>query len=534
MLKIVIIDDEQLIINHLIKIISSFDLPHQIVGTAENTRQALITIRETHPNLVITDIRMGASNGLDLCETLSTTLPHTKIIILSGYDDFSYAQKALRYNVTSYLLKPINEQELYSQLKQIHTSILAQDAEAEKDFQLKKQIHECLPMMQEWFYRIIRENRSSPEVIESIFRLFNIDIFNPAYQALHISFSEEDKTDKIEQDYIAISSLSRTIMLFVEDYFKMIYFYDSSSITFILSAKSGDDNEIQKRVYQLAEKIRQFLDFNDRTPFSIGQSTVVHNIIHVRQAVKDAISASKYSFYIGFNQIICITDVELREKGEVVTGFNYIQEDLLKHLKTCDYISAAQFLHVFYLNVLQLHGNQTVSRNKFLELYYFLSNALGQEFGTEISTFPETVEKIRQSPNLSDIKQILLDFVNNTIVSIEQLRTNKSQKFVENAKAYINNHYSQDISLESIAYEIGLSACYLSTLFKNITQLSIKEYLIDVRIDAAKRYLKDVNLKIYEVASLVGYSDSRYFSQLFRKKTGYTPGQYRELLSSQE
>ena len=189
---------------------------------------------------------------------------------------------------------------------------------------------------------------------------------------------------------------------------------------------------------------------------------------------------------------------------------------------------------MFYLNVLQLHGNQTVSRNKFLELYYFLSNALGQEFGTEISTFPETVEKIRQSPNLSDIKQILLDFVNNTIVSIEQLRTNKSQKFVENAKAYINNHYSQDISLESIAYEIGLSACYLSTLFKNITKLSIKEYLIDVRIDAAKRYLKDVNLKIYEVASLVGYSDSRYFSQLFRKKTGYTPGQYRELLSSQE
>ena len=83
MLKIVIIDDEQLIINHLIKIISSFDLPHQIVGTAENARQALITIRETHPNLVITDIRMGASNGLDLCETLSTTLPHTKIIILS-------------------------------------------------------------------------------------------------------------------------------------------------------------------------------------------------------------------------------------------------------------------------------------------------------------------------------------------------------------------------------------------------------------------------------------------------------------------
>lgn len=154
MLKIVLVDDEQLIIHHLIKLISTFDIPHKIVGTANNNEQALTIIRETHPNLVITDIRMGTSNGLDLCDTLQITMPHTRLIILSGYDDFSYAQKALRYQVCSYLLKPINEKELYELLQRIHAQIL-EDEEAEtKDFMLKKQIRECLPLMQEWFLKL--------------------------------------------------------------------------------------------------------------------------------------------------------------------------------------------------------------------------------------------------------------------------------------------------------------------------------------------------------------------------------------------
>ena len=120
MLYIVLVDDEQLVIHHLVKLISTFDIPHKIVGTANNNQQALRIIRETHPNLIITDIRMGASNGLDLCDTLRVTMPHAKLIILSGFDDFGYAQKALRYNVFNYLLKPVNEKELYEQLSQIH------------------------------------------------------------------------------------------------------------------------------------------------------------------------------------------------------------------------------------------------------------------------------------------------------------------------------------------------------------------------------------------------------------------------------
>lgn len=531
MLYIVLVDDEQLVIHHLVKLISTFDIPHKIVGTANNNQQALRIIRETHPNLIITDIRMGASNGLDLCDTLRVTMPHAKLIILSGFDDFGYAQKALRYNVFNYLLKPVNEKELYEQLSQVH-GILREEKEAEaQDFLLKKQLLECLPLMQEWFFKIIRENLEDLEIIDSTFRLFGIDILNRSYQALYIDFSQDNDAQEIEKDFINVSKLAQTLMLFTVDSFKTIYFYDTGSITILLSSDHSDIETVQKEVYRIADRIRQYLDFNYEQPFSIGLSTAVQEIAYLRQSVKDALSASKYSFYIGFNEIICITDVELRSTGESLPNFKYIQEDLLKYLKLCDIPHTEQYLNIFYLNVLQLHGDRSLATNKFLELYYYLSNALNQEFTlSEAVLSDEIIRRLAGCTNLEDIKGIFSDYLKEVIQEIGHLRTNKSQKFIEKAKEYIRQNYAHDISLESIADEIGLSACYLSTLYKNIEKTSIKEYLIDVRIDASKKYLQDINLKIYEVAANVGYTDSRYFSQLFRKKTGYTPGQYREFI----
>lgn len=532
MLKIVLVDDEQLIIHHLIKIISSFDIPHKIVGTANNNQQALTIIRETHPNLVITDIRMGASNGLDLLDTLKVTMPHTKIIILSGFDDFTYAQKALSCNVFNYLLKPIHEKDLYDQLYQVQEILEKEKEEETKDFMLKEQLRECLPLMQEWFFKIIRENLDHLEIIDSTFRLFNIDILNESYQSLYIDFSQEGEAQGVERDFLNVSRLAQTIMLFIGDYFKTIYFYDTSSITIILSSENTQTDKVHQRSYRLADRIRQYLDFNYPRPFSIGLSTTVPDIASLRQSVKDAIAASKYSFYIGFNEIICITDVELRNTGETIPNFKYIQEDLLKYLKLCDLSHAKQYLNIFYLNVLQLHGDRSLATNKFLELYYYLSNALNQEFDLGHSPSQEVVSQIRSCTNLEEIKNILKNYLTCSIREIEQMRTTKSRKLIDKAKSYIQENYAQDISLESIAGAIGLSACYLSTLFKNMEKTSIKEYIIDVRIEASKQYLLDIDLKIYEAAANVGYTDSRYFSQLFRKKTGYTPGQYREFMKS--
>lgn len=530
MLKIILIDDEQLIINHLAKMISSFDIPHQIVGSANTNRQALNIIRSTHPNLVITDIRMGASNGLDLCEILKTTMPYTKIIILSGFDTFDYAQKALSYNVHSYLLKPVNQQQLYEAIKEIYLQIQLEQEKEAKSFLLKQQLTNCLPLMQDWFFKLLYESRKNPQLLDSTLKLFHIDILNPFYRVIYIHLPSTLNSEELENDYLQISQYAQILSLFIDDSIKRLVFYDVHSLTFILSAESDHKDTFQKKTYAIADKMLQYLDFNHHGNFSIGLSSPTEALSHIKQAVKDALYASNYSFYVGFGKIICITDIDQKSSVEVQSNFKYIQEDLLKAIKLCNKIESLNALQIFYLNVLQLHNEKMITVNKFIELYYYLSNAIQQEFNLSTASSLEFIKKITLSSNSEKIKEVMSEYIMTIIDSINELRENKSNILIQKTKEHILANYDHDISLESIAHEIGLSTCYLSTLFKSIEGTSIKEYIIDVRINASKELLKKENLKIYEIAINVGYTDSRYFSQLFRKKTGYTPGQYRELV----
>lgn len=146
------------------------------------------------------------------------------------------------------------------------------------------------------------------------------------------------------------------------------------------------------------------------------------------------------------------------------------------------------------------------------------------------SLHPNIPEYVAVAAIPGALKELMTEYIITIIDSINELRENKSNILIQKTKEYILANYNHDISLESIAHEIGLSTCYLSTLFKSIEDTSVKEYIIDVRINAAKELLKKEYLKIYEISADVGYTDSRYFSQLFRKKTGYTPGQYREFV----
>ena len=127
--------------------------------------------------------------------------------------------------------------------------ILEKEKEAEaKDFMLKEQLQECLPLMQEWFFKIIRENLDHLEIIDSTFRLFNIDILNESYQSLYIDFSQDNgESQAVEKDFLNVSRLAQTIMLFIGDYFKTIYFYDTSSITIILSSENTQIEEVHQR-----------------------------------------------------------------------------------------------------------------------------------------------------------------------------------------------------------------------------------------------------------------------------------------------
>lgn len=532
MLKIVLVDDEPLTLIHLEHILRSFSLPIEICGTASNSKEALQIIKETHPNIVITDIRMGNSNGLDLCEKLSIIMPYTKIIVISGYDEFEYAKRAIACNVTDYILKPINSEELYTRICNIGEIIQKDEKQQEYNIKLRNQIIDCLPMLNDWFFKIVKNYSYDSSKLAETFNLFNINILGSIYQIIYIEIDTFTNTT-FENDVNKMDSFSKTLSLLVNHDIKSVYFYDTHSIIFIISCESISRMEFSRITYNIADKFLQYLEYNCNGNFSIGLSTTFKNIQLISNNVNEAKRASTYSFYIGHNKIISIDDVEERNKVNLTESFISLQENILMKIKMCNLEQSMDSLDLLLNELIEMQTSITFTKNKFIELYFYLLNSIEQEFGTLKDNADDLYTYLIKATSVVQIRQIFYLYFNQVIKTINDSRQDKSFKIIEKTKRYIQNNISKNISLESIAYDIGLSACYLSTLFKNIEHLSIKEYIINTRINHAKELLKDESAKIYEIALSVGYTDSRYFSQLFRKVTGYTPGQYREFLKQE-
>lgn len=531
MLSIAIVDDEQLIINHLIKIILSSPFEVKIVGTATNTDDALQMLQKTKPNLVLVDICIRDSNGLDLCKTMKVTMPYTKIIIISGYSNFEYAQKAINCNVISYLLKPINEGELIKHLEHVNLQIQEELQSLEDSFRLKEQIQDCLPLMIDWFFQVIQASGDDVKKVRESFDLFDADILNEGYQIIFVDF--KNNADNFENSLYKIASISKTLALFSNQHSKCIYFYNAHSITLLLSYDDIVHEKINRASYQTAEKIQAYLSFNITEEFSIGLSTPFNSISQMKNACSDAKSASSYSFFIGFHQIICITDTEQQVTSELPQCFSNIQNEVLHNLKICNSEETHRSLCIFYHYLLQLKRNIHFTKNKYLELYFYLENAIEQEFGYLKYEENSYLDTLSNASDLSTLKEVLDSYVETTIQVIYNSRQTKSSQLVENAKALIIKKYTNSITLDSIAWDIGISACYLSTLFKKIEGIPLRDFIIQTRIEAAKDLLRTPEAKIYEVSTAVGYSDSRYFSQIFRKITGFTPSQYREFVKEE-
>ncbi|MFV0362514.1 MAG: response regulator [Suipraeoptans sp.] len=527
MMKVVLVDDENLVINHLIELLYNRNLPLEIVGTANSTWQAMKVCKEKKPDLVITDIRMGSSNGLDLCEDLKVALPYTKIIILSGYDDFQYAQRALLYNVIGYMLKPIDEDELYNKVKVANSIFIDDEMQKDNSDKLREQLIHSLPLMKDWFFHMIHLYHDNPKQLKENLSLFQIDILNNYYQVIYINLTRQQKDNTLESNLESNSRMVNTFSIFIEKDTKSLFFYNDYSVIIILSEET--DIAINELSNKLSEKIKQYITFNYDSNFSIGLSSPTKDISYLNTATKDANLASNYSFYMGYGEIVCITDVESRDNiTDGFSDFANVQEKILKYIKLCDTEHTQKQLRIFSLALLQMRLDINFMKNKYIELYFYLSNSIIREFEF-LKAESNTIHKqLEESSKLEETQKIVEDYVYTLISKIWKSRTDKNQAFINNTKRYIETHFKNNISLEVIAEEIGLSPCYLSTLFSNSEKISIKEYIINIRIEASKQLLKDTSLKIYEVAGSVGYMDSRYFSQLFKKKTGYTPKQYQE------
>lgn len=526
MVRLFVVDDEMDIRKNVIKKINWGENDIQVCGEASNGKEAIELIEDAAPDILIADIRMPIMDGLAMTEHLLNFKPNIKIIILSGYDDFGYAQRALKFGAFDYLLKPCKAQEILDAVIKAKLAIENEKKRENLLLSAKLQLNEAIPLAKENFlaqlihkeffdldYISERFNKlgialNPNNVIASVIHIFNLsDCFK---NSLGDSFSQT----KYEIKNIISKTISSCCICEV--------FEDLDDIIVILN--EPNTVRLLPIMNTLNEKLREYL----HTDISIGVGRNYGDITNINLSFNEAKEAVKAGFFFGSNLVICFDDIENIYKSGIsypiqaeknlleCLGLNNSEEDLKMYF--VDFFSS--------LNVGNIPKDYIIKASISLLLSVY-KHCVERNIDTD-SIFGPGLSYLDEIYSLNNIDQLKAKIWNMLSNISKELSSKKStNKVITMATKYIKENYKNDISLESIAHNVYVTPSYLSMLFKSTLGINFVGYLNKIRIEKACELLKDMRYKTYEIAEIVGYKDEKYFSFVFKKVTGLPPSQYR-------
>lgn len=530
MYKLILVDDEEEVRKGVLKKIEWNKYGFEIVGEAENGREALDIAEKVIPDVVVTDIKMPFMDGIRLAEELKERFPTTKTIILTGFDEFEYAHKAIKLNVVEYVLKPISSKELIEVLVKTKEK-LDNDIEQKKNIEiLREHYTKSLPILKEKFLSSLVGDRLRKEEIEEKSKNYNIDLqgYNFVVSIVNINYSSQSM-DYEEKDLAAFSVLN-IVNEVVDNYNLGIVFIDNGRIVVITVCKKIERNDAISVTIRALEEIDYSIKKYLKLSITIGVGTFFSHITDIGSSYQNALAALDYRMVMGENKIIWIEDVEPQGKNRVV--FDETKErDLTSSLKLGNEDNLCVTIDNLFKEIIEARASLKDYQIYLMEIVTTILK-VAQNFrintegilGHNYNIFTE----LYKFNNLKEVRGWIKNIALKIMKSIAQGRKDSCKLIVEGAKEYIAEHFSDsDVSINKLCAHLHISPAYFSSIFKKETKMTFVNYLTQVRMDAAKVILKTTNLKSFEVAEKVGYSEPNYFSYCFKKYFGISPSEFR-------
>lgn len=531
--RIILVDDEEEVRKGIIRKIDWAAAGFQVVGDAENGEDALEKIENLEPDVVLTDIRMPYMDGLALTEKIRQKYPSIKVLIFSGYDDFEYAKRAIKLNVTEYILKPVNVEELTLILKRIKHN-LDEEIEQKRNVSLLRESYKnSLPIIREHFLNDVVQGNVSQEIMEEKLREYNIPIANAKKWVTCIINVEPEVHTELktlslheEQELIPIS-VRQLVEGKLEEYCRFVMFSVSGELAAI--AAIDEDNTQTGFIDVLGDickESRRILE----VPITIGIGHSCTALQDISSSFRSAQNALGYKAIIGAGSTIYINDVEplhfgrllfdSKDESELIAAIKFGPEEKIRSVvkNVVGKMDDAK-VHVGQYQMYSLNVISCITR---LTQQYdmSLSELMGEEGG--FSSITETIQR------REDFCQWLLKAALCINHSINEERDNTTRNIINEAKQYImDNYQNPDLSVEMLCRHLHMSPAYFSTVFKKETGQAYIAYLTEIRLNKAVELLNTTDDKTYIIASKVGYQEQNYFSYVFKKRFGISPSKYR-------
>ena len=530
--KIMLVDDEEEVRKSIIRKINWEDAGFEVIGDAENGKDALEKIEQSEPDVVLTDIRMPYMDGLALAEAIRQTYPSMKIVIFSGFDEFEYAKKAIKLNVIEYILKPVNVEELTAILKKIKKN-LDEEIEQKRNVNLLRESYiRNLPTIREHFLNDLIHGGMAQSDISEKLKEYDIDIDHAEkWVAAAVHLEPDEKVDKAvslhkERELIPIS-VSNLIEEKLEGQYRFTMFH--SSFESILIAAIDEQNTQTGLVALLSDICKETKKILE-VSVTIGVGESCGSLTNIGSSVHSALNALGYRAVTGSGGLIYIHDVEpanhgklqfdSRTESELIAAVKFGPEAKIRSV-IADIVGKMEDARVHYR---QYQAYVLAVINALTQLSQQYDLRISDMFGVETDYF-EILTKVEKMENL---RQYLTGVALKLNEAMEEERSNTTKNVIREAKQYIlENYQDPDLSVEKICRHLHLSPAYFSTMFKKETGQAYIAYLTDVRLNRAVELLMTTDDKTYIIAEKVGYPEQNYFSYVFKKKFGVSPTKYR-------
>lgn len=535
MLKIFLVEDEFVVREGIKNNIDWAKEGFIFIGEAADGELAFPLIQAEQPDIIITDIKMPFMNGLDLSRLVIKALPQSKIIILSGHEEFSYAQEAIKIGVTEYLLKPIKGAELVKTVKRIAKQIIAEREERENYERYKREMEENeTEIKRRLFNEMVSGTLSIAKILERG-KEYSLELSAKFYQILLFKYSINNKDEIYSNE---ILELEKEVNSLNSRYDNIIMFDRAiEGVAFLIKGDSSEHLDTTREAF--ISRLKEIMSKYSQVRFFGGIGTRVDRLTILSQSYENAARAFSYRFIFKNNDIITSDQIlSFRQQNSDETVLSELELEALDLKKADAFLKSGEAEEITYFIEEFLKSIVSASEKSFLFKQYIIMNiyftvvAFLKEIGSPDITIEEPFKGLEGIKKMYYDNQRAKDYIFRIFtVAIERrdaLRNKRYHRIIDQAKEYINEHFAdEEISLNETAAYVNLSPSHFSSVFSRETGKSFIRYLTDLRMSKAREMLKCTDMRCSDISLAVGYKDSHYFSYLFKKSHNCSPMQYR-------
>lgn len=508
-MKIVVVEDEKSIRNGLCHMLPKLNPDYQVVGTASNGVEGLEVISRMRPELVIMDIQMPEMDGLTMLERLRGQGVQCKVVVLTAYSDFTYAKRAIELNIENYLLKPIRIPELQKTLENVEKTL-----EEERGTEYLKEW--ALSLEQIFRGCILAEFPIDEELNQITQEKYALNVKEPfAMLAVWLGDHYDHNVGTVEQ--LLESNISRA-----GDYRWMILRFSRYQMVGVILYQMKDRNMIRKRYEDMVGIVlERVLKFKIVCTWS-----ECNGLKEMADAFNQMQEERMWS--LSFLDGTLITPQLLASSEVMPIKYPLDMESLIRQaLADADPASFERVVRYFIQSVRDgVHHPDDIREAAIRFCLNVLT--LGRAGGRINVPVPtqSMVAQLTKAVTWEEIETVIVSLCQTANMPGEELEG--YSPLVKRARAMIEEYYMQGITLEELAQKLYVSEEYLSSQFKKETGVSFRDTVKHYRIDKIKELLLRSSLKLNQIADMVGYSDPKYMSKVFKEEVGMLPAEYRK------